>query len=144
MIWVYPLYSLNQCLTSLANEYNDSDMIDAILETYNTNTMNNTNTFVLFIATNKPSQLKQLIKTNIKYKCIVFNTLNHKYDGWIEQYICSKANIFISFPVNMYDYIKKAHKCSTFSSFITDYRNYFLKLPKSKSINILDIYNPDT
>ena len=128
------------------SEYNEYKMIDAILETYNTNNDNNDNQdkFKLFIATNKPNRLKQLIKTDSKYKCIVFNTLKSDYNGWIEQYICTKADIFISFPVNMYDYIKKPHKCSTFSSFITDYRNYFLKLPKSKSINILDIYNPTT
>lgn len=125
------------------NEYNEYKMVDAILETYNTNN-DNQNQFKLFIATNKPNRLKQLIKTDSKYKCIVYNTLKSDYNGWIEQYICTKANIFISFPVNMYDYIKKPHKCSTFSSFITDYRNYFLKLPKSKSINILDIYNPTT
>ena len=118
--------------------YDDKKMLEVIIEKYKD--------YTIFIATNNQKKVNKLLENeSIKdYKNnIILNTLDHKYNSWIEQYICTKSEVFISYPLNMYEHINRKHKCSTFSSFITDYRLYFLNLSKKSCINILDIYNPE-
>ena len=65
--------------------------------------------------------------------------IENPINSFIEQYICCKSKIFIEYPINMYSTIKSQCKCSTFSSFIRDYRLYFLHLPSNTCLNILNL-----
>ena len=115
------------------NTYCDYKFIKSILTTYPDTK--------LFIATNNKLQLHKILnRLSIREKKnIILNTFDSHLNAWIEQYICSKAKVFIEYPINMYKNIKQKCKCSTFSSFIKDYRLYFLNLPESSCVNILNI-----
>ena len=89
--------------------------------------------YKIFIATNN----KNLINLS---KLKEFNTYNKNYDinSFIEQYICSKSRIFIFSNNNNYNK-EDIHSRSTWSSFVIDYRNYFLNKKNDSNINIIKI-----
>ena len=77
--------------------------------------------YEVFIATNN-----QKIAKSTKLNEFKFYDIHIDESSFIEQYICAKSKIFIFSNNNNYNNLND-HSRSTWSSFVVDYRNYFLK-----------------
>ena len=136
-------FQLNKTINKIESEENLNDLFNKYkIDKSNFYKIKYKNKYKLFFK-NKKSQDIFYKKDETSFidinKKIITNNLSSKYNSWIEQYICCKSKIFIEYPVNMYSDIKKKCKCTTFSSFIRDYRLYFLHLPRDSCVNILNL-----
>lgn len=87
----------------------------------------------IFIATNKP----KLAKTSAMRDCVFYQPTEEfaTTASFVEQCICSRANIFFMSPYNDYSNIRKPHQRSTWSTFVQDHRRFCSKL--SEDTNVL-------
>lgn len=123
----YPDVMDNKTLLEYTNNlYDENTIYDKIKEHYND--------YKVYISTNKINLAK-----STKLKEFIFFSGQSPYESFIDQYICSKAEIFFFSPFNDYNYINSPHTRSTFSSFIIDYRLFNLNVPETKNINIINI-----
>ena len=96
----------------------------------------------IFIATPVPYRIN-----NSSLKIFKLLTKDDKYDeleSFIEQYICCKSKIFVYCGGETDNHVHqepwKFHKRSTWSSFITDHRNYLLKKEPTSNILLPEIF----
>jgi hypothetical protein len=87
----------------------------------------------IFIATNKP----KLAKNSAMGDCVFYQPTEEfaSKASFVEQCICSRANIFFMSPYNDYSNIRKPHQRSTWSTFVQDHRRFCSKL--SEDTNVL-------
>ena len=96
----------------------------------------------IFIATPVPYRIN-----NSSLKIFKLLSKDEKYDeleSFIEQYICCKSKIFVycggETNNDVHTNVWKFHKRSSWSSFVTDYRNYLLKKEPTSNILLPEIF----
>jgi hypothetical protein len=124
----YPDVMSNKNLSQFTNNlYDENILYNKINKKYSE--------YKIFISTNKQHICK---KTKLN-KFIYFNEKNNPFFSWIDQYICCKSDLFFYSPFNQFDNIDKLHQRSTFSSFIIDYRLFYLYKYEKDNINLIDM-----
>tara|TARA_B110000008_G_C16971446_1_gene564085 strand:+ start:705 stop:1781 length:1077 start_codon:yes stop_codon:yes gene_type:complete len=99
----------------------------------------------IFIATPVPYRIKN---SSLKVYKLLNNDDNYdELESFIEQYICCKSKLFIYCGGETDNHVHqipwKFHKRSSWSSFVTDYRNYLLKIDPETNILLPEIFGND-
>jgi len=120
----------NEILSDKVNNLYDEDIL------YNKIKNKYGDEYNIYISTNN-RKLAQSTKLNE----FIFYNENNIYEAYIDQYICSQAEIFYFSPFNSFtsSSLNNLHTRSTFSSFINDYRLYNLELPVTSNITLISL-----